>query len=477
MTAPRNQLHPQKIPVVHLAALLAMVSAGSGCSRDVPKAAEQPVPKVTVMEVVSQETIDSDEYTGKTEASETVEVRARVFGFLKTIDFQDGDYVEEGHTLFTIEPDEYKAIHEQSLSRIDLNAANLKLAKAKLARSEILVKSGSVSREEHEETIAAVEAAEAAITAAKADASRTAVDLKYTEIKAPISGRIDRAFVTKGNLLTGGQASGTLLTKIVKEQPMYVYFDVDERSLLRYMRQRDERRASAPGSLRDAGIPCYVQLADEQDFPHEGQLDFAASEVESGTGTARIRGVFANEKRELASGLSVRVRIPVSQPYQALLIPERALATDQSIKFVYVVGSDGTATRQTVELGPQRGDMRIITAGLKVGDRIIVKGLQRVKPGQKVETELAAAPTFKTVHKPVTEVLPAERLPDLPGAAGSPPQDAVASERPMAEPNHDEGTASAKSSAADSVPEAGSTESQPVKSAPPVTPPPRKRKF
>jgi RND family efflux transporter MFP subunit len=200
--------------------------------------------------------------------------------------------------------------------------------------------------------------------------------------------------MTKGNLLTGGQTSGTLLTKIVQEQPMHVYFDVDEQSLLRYMRKRNATRDSAPGSLRELAIACHVQLADEKGFPHLGQLDFAASEVNAGTGTARLRGTFPNEKRELASGLFVRVRIPVSQPYAALLIPERALATDQSIKFVYVVGSDGAATRRPVELGAARGEMRVVTAGLQAGDRVIVKGLQRVKPGQKVEAELeqAAAP-------------------------------------------------------------------------------------
>jgi RND family efflux transporter MFP subunit len=391
---------------------LTIASTSVGCNRPASAtAAEQPVPKVTVTAVVAQETIDSDEYTGKTEASETVEVRARVFGYLKTIDFQDGDFVKEGQTLFTIEPDEYEAIHQQSLSRIDLNKANLELAKAKHARNEKLVTTGAVTREEYEESLAAVQSAEATITAAQADANRTAIDLKYTALKAPISGRIDRAYVSKGNLLTGGQASGTLLTQIVNEQPMYVYFDVDERSLLRYMRQRSESRTKAPGSLRNAGIPCYMQLADEDDFPHEGYLDFAASEVDSGTGTARIRGVFANEDRALASGLFVRVRIPVSEPYQALLIPEQALATDQNIKFVYVVGSDGAAKRSTVELGASRGEMRIITRGLEVGERVIVKGLQRVKPGQKVEAELVQVdPAPTTVRKPVT----APRVPTRP---------------------------------------------------------------
>jgi RND family efflux transporter MFP subunit len=223
------------------------------------------------------------------------------------------------------------------------------------------------------------------LAAANADANRSAIDLKYTNVTAPISGRIDRAFVSKGTLLTGGVSSGTLLTKIVDEQPMYVYFDVDERSLLRYMRERSASRDTAPGSLRDIGVDCFVRLADEKDYPHKGQLDFVETEVNSTTGTARLRGVFENKSRELASGMFVRVRVPASKPYQALLIPERALATDQDIKFVYVVGADGVANRRSVELGPQRGEMRIITSGLQAGDQVIVKGLQRVRPGQKVE--------------------------------------------------------------------------------------------
>ncbi len=147
-------------------------------------------------------------------------------------------------------------------------------------------------------------------------------------------------------------------------------------------------RKAAPGNVSQRGIDCYLQLADEKDFPHKGKLDFIESEVSTGTGTARIRGVFENKDDALASGLFVRVRIPASQPYQAILIPERALATDQSVKYVYVVGEDGVATRRTVELGPQRGDMRIISSGLKPGERVIVKGLQRVRPGQKVEATL-----------------------------------------------------------------------------------------
>ena len=460
------------------ASLLALILAALGCNRQQANAPEQPVPKVTVTAVVSQETIDADEYQGQTEASEAVEVRARVFGYLKTVEFQDGDFVTEGQNLFTIEPEEYQAIHEQSKSKVEVHRANLELAKTKHARNEKLIKSNSVSREDFEESAANVQASQAAITAAEADANRTAIDLKYTVITAPISGRIDRALVTKGNLLTGGQTSGTLLTKIVKEQPMYVYFDVDERSLLRYMRQRAESRAEKPGSLRELGIACYLQLADENEFAHEGQLDFASAEVDRGTGTARIRGVFANENRELASGLFVRVRIPVSEPYQALLVPEQALATDQSIKFVYVVGEDGTAARRTVELGAQRGEMRIITKGLEAGERVIVKGLQRVKPGQKVEADLvaAAAPgpvTPTTMHKPVSEGGRAPRS-DIDGAATSPDaNETVTAESAPAD------AATETSPTESSLPseESPAAETKPARSAPAESSPPRKRKF
>jgi RND family efflux transporter MFP subunit len=369
--------------------LAAALLAIAGCKDAATVSQEQPVPKVTVAPVVVERIVDSDEYIGRTEASEIVEVRSRIFGFLTDIGFQDGDMVEKDKTvLFKIEPDEYQAIYDQSVSRIALNDAKLELEKTKRDRNQKLAVTGAVSQEELDESIAAVKEVEAAIVAAKADAARTAIDLKYTTILAPISGRIDRAYVSKGNLVTGGLASGTLLTKIVQEKPMYVYFDVDERSLLRYKRMRPaEDKDRAPGSLRDLGMKCFVQLADEKDFPHEGVLDFASAEVNYNTGTARVRGVFPNTDRMLSSGLFVRVRVPVSDPYDALLIPERALATDQSIKFVYVVDSDGTAKRRNVELGNARGDMRIINSGLQAGDKVIVKGLQRVKPDQKVEAE------------------------------------------------------------------------------------------
>lgn len=383
-----NRIHLPSWPLVFctLSGSLALISI-AGCQKASATVSEQPVPKVTTTAVIQRETTDFDEYTGRTEASESVDIHARVFGYLKSVEFKDGDYVKEGQTLFRIEPDEYDAIHRQSLSKIAVWESKLSVAKADFARRKAVMEKspGAVSREEYDQYAAAVQEASASLAAANADANRSAIDLKYTNVTAPIGGRIDRAFVSKGTLLTGGVSSGTLLTKIVDEQPMYVYFDVDERSLLRYMRERSASRDTAPGSLRDIGVDCFVRLADEKDYPHKGQLDFVETEVNSTTGTARLRGVFENKSRELASGMFVRVRVPASKPYQALLIPERALATDQDIKFVYVVGADGVANRRSVELGPQRGEMRIITSGLQAGDQVIVKGLQRVRPGQKVE--------------------------------------------------------------------------------------------
>lgn len=389
-----------------IVSLTITLSMTFGCKPPTPAATELPVPKVTTTEVVSQETTNFDEYTGRTEASEIVEIRARVFGYLKTIDFKEGDFVQEGQPLFSIEPDEYEAIHKQSLSKIGVQTAHLDLAKAKLARDEKLVKSGAVSQEEYEESVASVKASEAAIEAAKADADRTALDLKYTIVKSPINGRVDRANVSKGNLLTGGMTSGTLLTTVVQEQPMHIYFDVDEKALLHYMRLRSGDGEKTPGSLREANILCFAKLADEPDFPHEGQLDFASNQVNSSTGTARLRGEFQNKDRKLVSGLFVRIRIPVGKPYPALLVPERALGTSQNIKFVYVVGDDGTAKRRIVELGEAREDLRIIKSGLKAGEKVIVKGIQRVKPGQKVEAEAEAAENPAAKEPAVDETKP-----------------------------------------------------------------------
>lgn len=411
-----------------LTALLPGLVLLAGCKGSAASGtAEQPIPKVTTIAVAERETTDMDEYTGWTEASEIVEVRSRVFGFLKTIKFTDGQDVNEGDELFIIEPDEYEAIYNQSLSRIELQTAQLEVNKAKLARRANLVKSGAVSKEEYEEAIADVKTSEASIKAAEADAKRTFIDLKYTVIKSPITGRIDRNYVSQGNLLTGGATSGTLLTKIVQEQPMYVYFDVDERSTLKYMRQRKDV-AQLPGNLTKSDIKCYLKLADEKDYTHVGQVEFVSNIADTKTGTTRIRASFPNKKKMLASGMFVRLRIPVSKPYQAVMVPESAIGTNLNIKFVYVVDAEGKAERRTVTLGKQEGELRIIKDGVKPGEQIIFKGLQRVRPGQKVEATPAKADEIPQPPTPPT--LPAEENATEAKPAGGKPTE----QKPAANP-------------------------------------------
>jgi RND family efflux transporter MFP subunit len=387
-TAIDSMIAAGRVIVVTLSA--SILAFMTGCGKQSVASSALPTPKVTVGEVVEQETIDHDEFTGRTDAMESVDVRARVFGYLKTVEFKDGDFVDADQTLFTIEPDEYDAIHKQSLSRVEVASSKVDLAKSKLARNEKLIKSGAVSKEDYEESVAALREAEAMVLSAKADADRTGLDLKYTVIKSPIAGRIDRAYVTPGNLLTGGMTSGTLLTRVVTVDPMYVYFDIDDRSLLRYQRMNREKADANPQKpVRDQKIPCYVQLADETDFSREGVLDFAENQINTGTGTIQIRGVFDNKNLQLTPGLFVRVRVPVSDKYLALLIPDSAIATDQSVKYVYVVDGENKAIRRDVTLGALRGTMRIIRSGLKAGERVIIKGLQRVRPNQEVEPESA----------------------------------------------------------------------------------------
>ena len=375
-----------------------LVGHYSGCAKAPAANKERPIPQVSIVEVAEFTTLDNDEYVGRLEASETVEIHSRVFGYLKTVDFQDGAYVQKDQTLYTIEADEYQAVHQQAISKIAVWESKLDLAKTKLARNEKLLKSGATTREEYDEAVAAEREATASVVAAKADADRTAIDLKYTVIQSPLTGRIDRTLLTQGNLVTGGAGTGTALTRIVKIDPIYAYFDVDERSLLRYQSAKPAAGATPPSetppadtpqSLREKAIPCRIQLADETDFPHAGMLDFSENRLNSGTGTIRVRGVFTNPSRRLTPGMFVRVRVPVSQEYSALMVPETAIGSDQSLKYVYVVTGENVVERRDVDLGGQRGSWRIVRSGLKATDRVIVKGQQRVRPEQKVEAQLA----------------------------------------------------------------------------------------
>ena len=378
---------------------LLCAGAISGCSQEPPAAAQRPVPEVTLAVARGEEIVDFDEFVGRTEPFETVEVRSRVSGFLEKVEFEDGQMVTEGQTLCRIESETYDAAHQQDVSRIAVWESKNEVAKANLGRRKPLFEKQVITKEEYEEALAAVKESEASVISAKADAARSQLDVKYTVVEAPIAGRIDRSLVTPGNLVTAGSVNGgTLLTRIVKNQPMHVYFDVDEKSFLKY---RTAYRASAVADAKATQamkIPCAVQLANETGYPHQGVVDFVESRIDGGTGSISLRGVLPNDDSALIGGAFVRVRVPVSQPYQAVLIPERAIASDQGTKYVYVVGDDNVAERKTVALGKQRGPSRVILGGLAAGQKVIVQGLQRARPGEKVSPTSENPPPAAAGH-------------------------------------------------------------------------------
>jgi multidrug efflux system membrane fusion protein len=389
-----------------------------GCTQ-APPAAERPVPAVTFALAQGEEVTDFEEFVGQTEPFESVEVRSRVSGFVEKVEFEDGQLVTEGQPLYQIESDTYDAAHQQDLARIAVWESKNELARANLARKKPLFEKKVVTKEEYDEVVAAVKETEAAVVAAKADAARSKLDVTYTAVTAPIAGRIDRSQVTKGNLVTAsGVTGGSLLTRIVRNQPMYVYFDVDEKTFLKY---RKAYRASAEADVKTTQalkIPCSVGLATEKDYPHKGLIDFVESKIDSGTGSISLRGILPNEDSPLVGGAFVRVQVPLDKPYQAVVIPERSIASDQGAKYVYVVNKDNVAERKNVELGRLRGHQRVILKGLEVGQKVIVQGLQRARDGEKVSPtpdKSGEKPADKSGEKPAEKS--AEKPADNPAPA------------------------------------------------------------
>lgn len=367
----------------------------SGCkSESIPPLAKT-APKVVCAPAVVQKITDYDSFVGRTEEAESVEVRSRLSGFLRTIEFTDGAFVKEGDLLATIEPDEYQAIHNQSLARIIQWEAKLDLAQSKLRRAQTLIKTAAISQDELDEAVSSVKEADASLFAAKSDAARTELDLKYTKIQSPISGRIDRAMVTPGNMLTGGLGNGTLITRIVSVAPVYAYLDVDESTILGYIRKAQANASKSAVTqpteatqLRDLNVPCYLQLNDESEAKHQGVLDFVENRVDKTTGTIRIRGIFQNEEGVLRGGMFVRAKVPVSEPYEAVLIHETAIGTDQNFKFAYVIDASNKPIRRNLKLGAAQGTLRIVREGIAAGERVVIRGIQRVRPDVEVDVQM-----------------------------------------------------------------------------------------
>jgi multidrug efflux system membrane fusion protein len=374
-------------------ALLAVMLGVMGCSRSAPVAPQQPPPEVPVAYPIQHEITDYAEYTGRTAAIHTVTVIPRATGYIIKIPFKEGSDVKKGDLLFKIDPRSYQALIDQAQGQINLYKAQLKLARTTLVRYQA---SGptAVSKEEMAQVQAQVEQAEAQLKAAQASMEVNKLNLEYTDVTSPIDGRVSNYYLTIGNLAVQDR---TALTTVVSQDPMYAYFDVDEPTVLRV---REEIRKGKLKSLREEGtqIPVYLGLTNETGFPHEGYLDFANNQFNPSTGTLRVRGVFANPKPKkngvalLSPGMFVRIRVPISPSHQAILISQDAVGTDQNLNFVYVVDQDNKVVRRDVTLGTIHDNLQVIDKGLQPDERLVITGVQHVRPGMTVNPSLVPMP-------------------------------------------------------------------------------------
>ncbi|WP_018232133.1 efflux RND transporter periplasmic adaptor subunit [Thioalkalivibrio thiocyanodenitrificans] len=363
-------------------ATAALVGMLPGCESAAQPDSTPPPPAVSVAEVLLRDVVHWDEFTGRIEAAEAVDLRPRVSGYIERVDYEEGGVVEKGDVLFTIDQRPYRAAFEQARAELARAEAQAALARSELARAGRLAESRAISAEEHDQRQAAARQAEANVRAARAALDTAALDLEFTEVRAPISGRAGRARITAGNL---AQADVTRLTTIVSLDPVHVYFDGDERAYLRY--QAMERN----GERSNGAHPVHVALAGDRDFPHEGVLDFMDNHLDPNTGTIRGRALLSNHEGVFTPGLFARVRLPGSGTFHALLVDDKAILTDQDRKYVYVLGEDSRALRRDVRIGRMVEGLRVVESGLEPGDRVLVHGVQRVFfPGMPVQAQVIA---------------------------------------------------------------------------------------
>ena len=370
---------PRSIPI--FAVVLALIS-GCGPKQQVAP----PPPEVSAVQPVVKEVTEWDDFTGRLEPIKSVEVRARVSGWLDSIHFKDGQVVKTGDLLFVIDPRPYQAEAERTRADLQRAEAQRNLGLQNLQRAEKLVGGSVIAQEQFDTRRNEYEIAVANVLEAQATAKAAQLNLEFTQVKAPIDGRISRRFADEGNFITGGSGQSTLLTTIVPFNPLYAIFDADERVVLKYTRLdlSGERRSS-----REAANPVRIALADEKEFSHEATMDFVDNRLDPQTGTLRARALVDNADGLLTPGLFVRVQLKGRGPYSALLIPDEAIGTDQSKRFVMVVDKEGLAQRRFITTGRLYEGLRAVEEGLTPEDRIIVSGLMRVRPGMPVKVKEA----------------------------------------------------------------------------------------
>lgn len=357
----------------------------AGCNSAAETGSMPPPPAVSVAAVVVRDVNQWDEFTGRVEAVETVELRPRVSGYIERIAYVEGGEVAKGDVLFVIDQRPYRAALEHARAELARAETQAELARSELVRAGRLAEARAISAEEYDQRESALAQAEANVRAAKAAVDIAELNFEFTEVRAPIDGRAGRALVTAGNL---AQADATLLTTIVSLDPVYVYFEGDEQTYLRYNAM--DRNGERPSSRR-ARNPVRVALAGESGFPHVGEMDFIDNRVDPRSGTIRARAVLSNENRLFTPGLFARVQLLGSGVFRALLIDDKAVLTDQDRKYVYVVSDDGLALRRDVQLGRMIDGLRVVRSGLEPGERVIVHGVQKVFfPGMPVDAQAIA---------------------------------------------------------------------------------------
>src|SRR5271166_947745 len=365
-------------PAGWMAVAVCILSAGCKQSTQTPA---PPPPPVTVATPIRKEIVEWDEYTGRTEAVESVDVRPRVSGYIDQISFKDGQLVKPGDVLFVIDPRPYQDVLDQDKANLQSADAQRQLKVANFARAQRLFQNNVTAKEEYDTSVAQRNQAAAEFAQARASVNLAALNVEFTEVKSPIQGRISRQLVTRGNLV---QTDSTVLTKVVSVDPIYAYFNVDQRTVQKYYNQIQGGQLQDP---RVSAMPVYLQLEGETGFPHEGVIDFVDNTYNASTGTLQIRGRFKNDGASLYPDAFVRVRIAGTPKHDAMLITDRAIATDQGQKFVLLVDDNSVVQVRPVEPGPVVDGLRVVRNGLGPDDRVIVNGLVNARPGSKVTAQ------------------------------------------------------------------------------------------
>lgn len=358
-----------------LAAVLLLSALVLGaCSQAQSQSPGAPPPAVTVATATQGEVTDWDEFTGRFEAVQRVELRPRVSGYIEEQRFAEGREVKKGDLLFLIDPRPYRIELERAEADLSRIKSQLALAQSESARADRLLNSRAISQEEHDQRSSQQSQSQAQLRSAQAAVDSAKLNLEYTRVLAPIDGRVSRALVTAGNYVTAGD---TVLTSLVSLDPIYVSFDGDEQSYLKHQAQPQ------------SGSPVYVGLSDESGYPHEGRMNFLDNALDPATGTIHARALLSNPDRRFTPGLLARIRLPSGDRYAATLIPDSAVATDQDRRYVLVVKGDDTVEYRPVELGGTHDNLRVVRQGLAPQERVVTSGLQRARPGAKVTPQPA----------------------------------------------------------------------------------------